>query len=91
MLLLAFVICIASFALLAAATSRQQDVLFHRKLVPARTRTARIAGWCGLVVALVADVTSQGWALGLVTYSGHTSAAAGLVFLALILRSRAIR
>jgi hypothetical protein len=66
MLLLAFVICIASFALLAAATSRQQDVLFHRKLAPAQTRTARIAlparaGHSGLLRTAVIPARLQDW------------------------------
>lgn len=86
--LLPFALCIAGFLLLAMATSRQQDIIFRRKLDISRQRAARVAGWCVLVLVLVIDVAGQGWGLGLVSYSGHTSVAAGLVYLALIGRAR---
>ena len=37
-----------------------------------------------LLLALWLSVAARGWGLGLVFYSGHTSAAAGVVFLALV-------
>ena len=41
-------------------------------------------GWALLLLALWRTVAAMGWGIGLVAYSGHTSAAAGVVFLALI-------
>lgn len=83
-----FGLCIVSFALLAMATSRQQEVVFRRKLAPSRTLGMRAGGWAGLSLALLACVALHGWGLGLVSYSGYTSAAAGVVYLGLIVRSR---
>ena len=63
---------------------RHQEALFHRQLSLRATRGLRIAGWLGLLAALAVAVRSQGWSLGLVSYSGHTSLGAGLVYGALI-------
>ncbi|WP_269147749.1 DUF3325 family protein [Pandoraea apista] len=41
-------------------------------------------GWTALAAALGVSVADQGWGLGLVTYCGQTSMAAGLVYLTLI-------
>ncbi|CAM3487167.1 DUF3325 domain-containing protein [Bordetella sputigena] len=76
------------FMALAMATERQQEALFGRLLAPGRTRILRLAGWSALAVALAIIVARQGWGLGLVGYSGHTSLAAGLVYLGLIIRGR---
>ena len=83
-----FVPSLLGFAALALATERQQEIQFGRALAPRRTRALRLAGWGGLLLALALAVGSQGWALGLVSYSGHTSVSAGLVFVALLLRER---
>jgi hypothetical protein len=83
-----FLPSLLGFAALALATERQQDIQFGRILAPRRTRALRLAGWAGLLLALAVAVGSQGWALGLVSYSGHTSLGAGLVFVALLLRER---
>ena len=40
------------------------------------------------VLALAVAVRAQGWALGLVSYSGHTSLSAALVFGLLIVQAR---
>ncbi|OZI26410.1 hypothetical protein CAL26_03510 [Bordetella genomosp. 9] len=80
--------CLLGFLALAMATERQQEALFGRLLTPARTRMLRLAGWSALAVALSIVVARQGWGLGLVSYSGHTSLAAGLVYLGLIIRDR---
>ncbi len=45
-------------------------------------------GWGALVLALAIIVQAQGWGMGLVSYSGHTSLAAGIVLGALIVHSR---
>ncbi|VVD93875.1 hypothetical protein PIN31009_01769 [Pandoraea iniqua] len=83
-----FLICLAGFAALALATERQQQTFFNAILSRSRTRRLRIAGWGALIVALAVIVTRQGWGMGLVNYSGQTSAAAGLVYLALIVGER---
>lgn len=83
-----FLICLAGFSALALATERQQQTFFNATLSRSRTRRLRIAGWGALIVALAVIVTRQGWGMGLVNYSGQTSAAAGLVYLALIVGER---
>jgi hypothetical protein len=80
--------CVMAFACLAVSMERHQQTLFARVLDAGKTRGFRIAGWCGLVMALRYIVDERGWALGLVGYSGCTSLAAGLVFGALILYER---
>ena len=79
-----FLLCVAAFAALAMATDRAQDTVLGRELPPATTRKVRILGWGLLLLALWPIVATWGWGLGLVVYSGHTSAAAGVVFLALV-------
>jgi hypothetical protein len=86
--LVAAVLCIGGFAALAVATQRQQLALLSRGLAPGTTRALRGAGTALLVVALAALVAEQGWGLGLVAYSGHTSLAAGIVYCALIIAAR---
>lgn len=80
--------CLLGFLALALATARQQDILFGRLLPRRVVRVLRLLGWGALVLALGIVVAAQGWALGLVSYSGHTSLAAGLVYVALIVRER---
>lgn len=79
-----FALCLAGFCALALATDRQQDDLFGRSLPPAATRALRIAGSLLLLLGLAVLVRWQGWGMGLVQFSGHTSACAGLVYCALI-------
>lgn len=86
--LLTFVICIAGFLALALATERQQEDLFGQALPSKATRPLRLLGWSALLVALYAIVRAQGWGMGLVSYSGHTSLAAGVVLAGLITHSR---
>jgi hypothetical protein len=85
---LSLLFCVVAFAMLAVAMTRHQETLFGRALPDGQTRGFRIAGWCGLVLALRFIVDEKGWALGLVNYSGYTSLAAGLVFGALIVYAR---
>ena len=84
----ALLLCLAAFAALALAMERQQDDLFGRALPSAKTRGLRIAGTCVLLLCLAFLVWRQGWGLGLVLFSGHTSAAAGLVYCALVVHGR---
>jgi hypothetical protein len=86
--LLTLLFCLMAFAFLAVSMERHQRTLFGAPLDAGRTRGFRIAGWCGLVLALRFIVDDEGWALGLVGYSGCTSLAAGLVYGALILYAR---
>ena len=79
-----FVICLAGFAALALATDRAQRTALGRELPPPTARGLRAVGWALLLLALWRTVAAMGWGIGLVAYSGHTSAAAGVVFLALI-------
>ena len=85
---LAFVLCLPGFAALALAMERHQEDLFGHAFAPSLTRRLRVAGWGALLLALGVLVGAQGWGLGLVSFSGHTSLAAGLVFVALLLQGR---
>lgn len=82
--LLAFVLSLSGFAALACATNRQQRDLFGRALRPATIRMLRLVGTAALLGALSVLVGRNGWGLGLVIFSGHTSLAAGMVVCVLI-------
>ena len=79
---------VAGFAALALATERQQEALFGGALSTRATRMLRLAGWVLLAVCLAVAVAHGGWGLGLVVYSGYTSLAAGLVYIALVAAAR---
>jgi len=79
---------LAGLAALALATARVQDDLFGRALAARAVLALRTAGWGALLAALGVVVRGQGWGLGLVSYAGHTSLAAGLVYLALVIAAR---
>ncbi|NYT79738.1 DUF3325 domain-containing protein [Alcaligenaceae bacterium] len=81
-------LALGAFASLALATERQQETVFRRSLPARTTRVLWFAGWALLLVALFVAVRSQGWSFGLVSYSGHTSLAAGLVFVGLVVLGR---
>ncbi len=84
----ALLICIVSFAFLALARERHQDTVFGRRLPEGQSRGFRIAGWCGILLTLMFAAGEEGWAMGLVSFSGCTSLAAGIVYGVLILRDR---
>lgn len=86
--LLSLSICLAAFAALAMGTDRAQSDVLGRELPATTTRALRTAGWALLLASLALVVSLQGWSLGLVSYSGHTSFAAGTVFVALIVHQR---
>lgn len=86
--LVAVALCVSGFAALALAMRRQQRDIIGRPLPPAVTFLLRAAGACALLCALGVLVAWQGWSLGLVMFSGHTSIAAGLVLCALIAHAR---
>jgi len=81
-------LCVFGFTALAVAMERHQEDLFGRPMVPATARSLRIAGWATLLLALAVAVRAQGWALGLVSFSGYTSLGAALVFGTLIVQAR---
>jgi hypothetical protein len=82
--LLAFVLCLAGFTALAFATRRQQRDIVGGPLRLTTTYVLRLAGACALLFALGILVARQGWSLGLVMFSGHTSITAGIVLCALV-------
>ena len=83
-----FILCLLAFGALAASTDRAQETLFGRELAARVGRRLRGAAWMLLLLALAVVVRSQGWGLGLVSYSGYTSLAAGLVFMVLVALAR---
>jgi uncharacterized membrane protein len=85
---LSLLLCVAAFAALAMATDRAQSDLLGRELAASTSRTWRSVGGLLLLASLALVVSAQGWGLGLVSYSGHTSVAAGVVFVALIVHRR---
>ena len=82
--LLAFVLCLAGFAALALSTRRQQRDIIGSSLRLATTYVLRVTGACALLLALGILVAWQGWGLGLVMFSGHTSMAAGVIYYLLL-------
>jgi hypothetical protein len=86
--LIALLLSTLGFAALALAMERHQEDLFGHALATTANRWLRVAGWAALGLALVVTVQAQGWGVGLVSYSGHTSLGAGLVFGALVVVER---
>jgi hypothetical protein len=86
--LLTLLICLLGFIALALAMDRQQDEFFGRALPQRTTRRLRLLGSALLLLALGVITAAQGWGMGLVSYSGHTSLAAGVVYGVLILWGR---
>ena len=76
------------FAALALAMERHQEDLFARALPVKTARWLRMVGALALLSALAIVVKVQGWSIGLVSFSGHTSLGAGLVFGALVVHAR---
>lgn len=83
-----FLLSTLGFAGLALAMERHQEDLFGHALETTVTRGLRMAGAAALLLALVVIVRAQGWGVGLVSFSGHTSLGAGLVFGALVVVER---
>ena len=83
-----FLLCLAGFAALALAMERPQHDLLGRRLPRPATRTLRAAGAGALLLALGVLVAGQGWGLGAVQFSGHTSVAAAVVHGVLIACTR---
>ncbi len=87
-LLPVLMLCVCGFACLALAMVRHQRDLLGRLLSPIPTHGLRASGWLCLLLAAWRLIAAQGWSLGLVSYSGCTSLAAGLVHLGLLLHAR---
>ncbi|MEN5288729.1 DUF3325 domain-containing protein [Stenotrophomonas lactitubi] len=85
---LLFMLSLAGFICLALAMERHQRDLCGRAFSRHRSRHWRIAGWALLLLALAAAIFAQGVGFGLASLSGHTSIAAAVVVLALMLRAR---
>ncbi len=83
-----FMLCLTGFAALGLAMDRPQRDLLGRTLPVAAIRALRLAGTCALLLALGLLVAWQGWGLGLVMFSGHTSLAAGVVHCTFIAYAR---
>lgn len=86
--LLLLLLALAGFVVLALAMERHQEDVFGKALNQPVTGSLRIFGWSSLTLCLWLAVASKGWSFGLVAYSGHTSAAAALVFVALLIFNR---
>ncbi|WP_095948845.1 DUF3325 family protein [Variovorax boronicumulans] len=82
--LVVFVLSLLAFAALALSMQRHQEDLFGGLLTSRATYGLAIGAWSVLALTLVLVVREQGWALGLVSYSGHTSLGAGFIFGALV-------
>ncbi|WP_353860194.1 DUF3325 domain-containing protein [Azospirillum formosense] len=83
-----FILCLTGFAALAFAMDRPQHDLFGRSLPAPATVALRAGGAASLLGGLGLLVAWQGWGLGLVMFSGHTSLGAGVVHGALIVQRR---
>ncbi|AUC98998.1 DUF3325 domain-containing protein [Bradyrhizobium sp. SK17] len=81
---LASVLCLAGFAALAFAMRRPQREIIGRSLRSTTIRALRVAGGSALMAALGVLVSRQGLSVGLVSFSGHTSIAAGVVYCLLV-------
>jgi hypothetical protein len=86
--LLSFALCLAGFLAIAFSTYRQQRDIIGRQLKRERQYLLRIGGTCALLLVLGLLIAWFGFSLGLVMFSGHTSLAAGIVYVALLGYSR---
>lgn len=77
-----------AFAALMLAMDRHQEDLFGRVLAARTTRLLRCTGWALLAVALIPAIHLQGVGLGLVSWFGHLSLAAWVVYLVLVVVER---
>lgn len=84
MRLVALLLCVCALTCLAMAMERHQATVLGKALPVATSRGLRATGWGGLTIALSLVVAGQGWALGLVAFSGITSVAAGIVYAVLV-------
>lgn len=86
--LVGLLLSVAGFVLLALSMPRhQEDVLGH--LLAARASLLmRCSGWGLLTAALILAIQARGTGMGLVSWAGQLSMAAGLVFVGLLIHHR---
>ncbi len=85
------VICLLGFACLALAMDRHQETIFVRTLRLSLTQGLRVSGCLLLMLSLCVAVFVLGWGLGITVFIAHSSAAAGLIFMLLVLAHRRSR
>ncbi|NED67637.1 DUF3325 domain-containing protein [Streptomyces sp. SID10244] len=83
-----FVLSLAAFACLALAMERHQREVMRRVLSAQATQQLRAIGWALLVFSTVFAMRGLGVGFGLAALSGHTSVAAGVVVLAMVVQGR---
>lgn len=83
-----FVLPLVAFGCLALAMERHQRNVLRRVLSVAVTQQLRAVGWALLVFSAVVAVRGLGVGFGLVALSGHTSVAAGVMLLSLVVHGR---
>lgn len=64
---------VLGFGALCASRERHQRDLFGRQFRHSRNRLLRIAGWTGIVLALLLAIAALGAAVGLITWTGFLS------------------
>lgn len=77
-----------AFVLLALAMDRHQEDLLGRTLSRRMSRAIRLCAALLLMAALSLGISHRGMALGLVSWVGHLSISAALVFVGLIVHDR---
>ncbi|MGG4774650.1 DUF3325 domain-containing protein [Paenalcaligenes sp. Me52] len=85
---LIFLPALLGFACLAFSLYRHQMDVFDKEFSSFTLRALRMLGWMLLLVSLAVAIYTMGVGFGFVAYSGHTSFAAGLVFLGLVVLGR---
>ncbi|MDO5101662.1 MAG: DUF3325 domain-containing protein [Lautropia sp.] len=86
--LLPLLLSCTGFSLLALSMARHQEDVWRRLLAPRPTLIMRCSGWALLMLALLLSVQSLGLGMGLVSWFGQLSMAAGLVFVGLLIHQR---
>lgn len=87
-MLLALLLCYASFTALCLSMDRHHVELLGRKPTAGRRRLIKLTGWLLLAVSLWAAVSSIGWGLGLVEWFAVLMLSALLLVLLLPYRPR---
>lgn len=85
---LIFLSALLGFACLAFSLYRHQMDVFDKEFSSPSLLTLRVLGWLLLLISLAVAISTMGLGFGFVAYSGHTSFAAGLIFLGLVVLGR---
>lgn len=86
--MLAILLALSAFALLAMSMPRHQQDLVGRKLASAVSRRARVGGYALLLSVFVLDAFASGAAYGAVLWFGHLSIGAWGMVAWLCVRAR---